>query len=220
MKTNDKKTVSKGKGLQVSGFVLILAAVAATGFFIADRSSNREPSVSERWALYVQDLSPEPKLVVLSSLQHFEASRQFTRKLLAIVQVRASIELSAWADVSYYFDVADMKNWSVGYDKRSGLLLIKAPAPDCLPPAVRTETIEIKTKGDNLVTNALFRLKDEAGKMEDELSADMMSKARASLSDKAVRAGVREGLARFAAGFSESVLKVKPAEIRIELPGD
>jgi len=219
MKTNDKKIFSRGGNLKVTGLALILAAGAA-GFLIAGRTSRGEPDVSERWALYVQDLSPESKLVVLSSLQHYEASKEFTRKLLAVVQIRASVEVSAWADVSYYFDLAQMEKWSIRYDRKAELLIVKAPEPRCLPPAVRTETIEIRTKGGNLVTNAVLRLKEEAAKMEDELSADMLSRAQASLSDAAVRAGIREGLSRTARGFCVSVLKVKPKEIRVELPGD
>lgn len=219
MKTNDKKIFSRGGNVKIAGLALILAA-GAVGFLIADRTSRREPDVSERWALYVQNLSPESKLVVLSSLQHYEASEEFTRTLLAVVRVRASVEISAWADVSYYFDLSPTEKWSVRYDRKSGLLVVGAPEPRCLPPAVRTETIEIHTKGGNLVTNAVFRLKEEAARMEDELSADMMSGAKASLSDKAVRAGIREGLSRTASGFCASVLKVKPKEIRVELPGD
>jgi hypothetical protein len=57
------------------------------------------PTVSERWALYVEHLEPEQKLVVLSSEQRYTASKEFAAKLLSIVKVQASIELSAVADV-------------------------------------------------------------------------------------------------------------------------
>lgn len=201
-------------------WVLALIAACAAGLFLVKAAEDRKPTVSERWALYVQNLKPEPKLVVLSSLQKYQASKEFTTRLLAIVNVRASIELSAWADVSYYIDVSDASKWSVDWDKKSRILTLAAPAPDCLPPAVRTETIEIRTKGSNLVTNTVFRLKSEAEKMKDELSADLLVRARASLSDEAVRAGIREGLGAFARTFCKTVLKAEPREVHIRLPGD
>jgi hypothetical protein len=217
MKTNDKKNSLQSTGLKLAALALVLIAV---GFFVAGRASNREPEVAQRWALYVQDLTPESKLVVLSSLQHYEASKAFTRKLLAVVKVRATVELSAWADVSYYFDLDQMEKWSVRYDKKSGVLEVRATEPKCLPPAVRTETIEIHTKGGNLVTNTVLKLKEQAAAMEDELSSDLVSRAEASLTDKAVREGIRQGLTRTASKFCASALKIQPKEIRVALPGD
>lgn len=219
MKTNDRKTFFSDAGFKIAALALVLIAV---GFFAVGRisSSKREPDVAQRWALYVQDLTPESKLVVLSSLQHYEASKAFTRKLLAVVKVRATVELSAWADVSYYFDLDQMEKWSVRYDKKAGILDLKATEPKCLPPAVRTQTIEIRTKGGNLVTNTVLKLKEQAAAMEDELSADLASRAEASLSDKAVRDGIRQGLTRTASKFCASALKIQPKEIRVALPGD
>jgi len=204
---------------------IVLVVLAAIGFcalsFVAWKLIyDARPTVTERWALYVENLQPESKIVVLSSSQRYAASKEFAAKLLAIVKVKASIELSAWADVFYYIDAGDPSRWSIAWDRKSRALALGAPEPDCLPPAVRTDTIEISVKGSNLVTKTIFRLKEEAAKMEDELSADLLVRARASLSDKAVREGVREGLAGIGRSFCVAVLGVAPNEVVVRLAGD
>jgi hypothetical protein len=203
------------KGFFFTGAALALALVAIVAATLVFRKPT--PSVQERWALYVQNLEPQSKLVVLSSLQKYEASKEFTAMLLAILKVQASVSLSAWADVSYYIECAAPEVWSVRWDGKTRILELKTPPPDCLPPAVRTETIEVEAKGANLVTNIVFSLKKQAEKMRSELSADLLKKARLSLSDKAVQAGIKEGLKQFALSFCAGVLKVKPAEVHIEL---
>jgi len=197
-----------------------LAAMCAIAFFAWRAVANARPSVSERWTLYVERLKPEKKLVVLSSAQRYTASKEFTAKLLALVKVRATIELSVWADVFYFVDASDPSFWTVVWDKKSRCLTLTAPAPDCLPPAVRTDSIEIKAKGANLVTNTVFRLKEEAKKMEAGLSADLLVRVRASLADETVRAGIREGIAGIGRGFCAAVLKIEPLEVTVLLPGD
>ena len=201
-------------------------ALAALGVFaiaagvLLWRSTATKPTVSERWALYVENLEPERKFVVLSSKQRYTASKEFTAKLLAVLRVKATIELSAWADVFYFVDAADPSLWLVSWDRRERILSLSAPEPDCLPPAVRTDTIEIAVKGANLVTNTIFRLKEEAARMEVELSADLAVKARASLTDKAVRAGIREGVAGIGRSFCVAALGMEPGTVIVRLPGD
>ena len=173
-------------------------------FFAWRLSAAGKPDVAERWALYVEKLQPEAKLVVLSASQRYTASREFTSKLLSIVGIKASIELGAWADVHYFIDAGDPAAWSFEWDRKTRVLRISAPAPDCLPPAVRTETIEISVKGANLLTKTLFRLKEEAARMEDELSADLLAKARAARRDQAVREGVKAGLEKVGMAFAEA----------------
>ncbi|MFA5851939.1 MAG: hypothetical protein WC820_04530 [Spirochaetales bacterium] len=206
-------------GWKIPALAALGIFVIAAGVFIG-KTIAAKPSVSERWALYVENLEPEQKLVVLSSEQRYAASKEFTAKLLAILKVKASIELSAWADVFYFVDAADPSRWSISWEKRTRSLTLSAPEPDCLPPAVRTDTIEIAVKGANLVTNTIFRLKEEAARMRDELSADLAVKARASLTDKAVRAGIREGLAGIGRSFCVAALGVDPGTVIVRLPGD
>ncbi len=193
--------------------------IAAT-FFVWRTVIASRPSVSERWALYIENLRPESKLVVLSSLQRYAASKEFTAKLLAMVKISASIELSAWADVFYYIDAGDINLWDISWDKKSRILSIFAPEPDCLPPAVRTETIEIKSKGANLVTNTVFKLKREAEILKDELSADLLAKARLSLRDPELREKIRMGLAELGGKFCAGILRVEPERVLVALAGD
>ncbi|PKL05963.1 MAG: hypothetical protein CVV53_06790 [Spirochaetae bacterium HGW-Spirochaetae-9] len=202
--------------------LVVIAAIIffALSFAVWKFAYDARPTVTERWALYVENLQPERKIFVLSSSQRYVASKEFAAKLLAIVKVKASIELSAWADVFYYIDAGDPSRWSVSWDRKSRLLSLGAPEPDCLPPAVRTDTIEISVKGSNLVTKTIFRLKEEAARMEDELSADLLVRARASLSDKVVRAGVREGIAGIGRSFCEAILGIAPNEVLVRLAGD
>jgi hypothetical protein len=197
-----------------------LAAACAVAFFAWRAVAEARPGVSERWTIYVERLKPEKKLVVLSSAQRYAASKEFTAKLLALVKVSATIELSVWADVFYFVDISDPSLWTIAWDKKTRRLTLAAPAPDCLPPAVRTDSIEINAKGANLVTNAVFRLKEEAKKMETGLSADLLVRARASLADETVRAGIREGIAGIGRGFCAAVLGIEPREVTVRLPGD
>ena len=147
---------------RAAAIVALCVLVALAGAFIAGRASAAATSPAARWALYVEKLKPDGKLVVLTAEHRYAASREFAAKLLAIVNLRASIAVSAWADVAYYLDVTDPKRWTVSWDARRRAVTVAAPEPDCMPPAVRTDTIEVSAKGANLVTNMAFRLKDEA----------------------------------------------------------
>ncbi len=196
------------------------AAVLAGSFFAWKAALDAKPTVLERWALYVENLEPGQKLVVLSSRQRYVASKEFAAKVLAIVRVKASVELSAWADVFYFVDASDPSLWTIAWNQKTRALSISAPEPGCLPPAVRTDTIEISAKGANLVTNTVFKLKEEAARMKDELSADLALRARATLSDATVRAGIREGLAGIGRSFCVAALGTEPREVFVKLPGD
>lgn len=198
----------------------VCVLVALAGAFVAGRVSAASRSPVARWTLYVEKLKPDGKLVVLTSEHRYAASKEFTAKLLAIVNLRASISVSAWADVAFYLDVTDPKRWTVSWDARRRAVTVAAPEPDCMPPAVRTDTIEVSAKGANLVTNIAFRLKEEAAKMRDELSADLMTAARASLADPAVRDGIRQGLSNVARSFCVAAYGVQPETVAALLPGD
>lgn len=199
--------------LAVAGLVI---AIAAEGYFVL-KSSWSNKAVTEHWTTYIENIEPSQKLVVLTVDQRYAASKEFSAKLLSIANIHASIDLSAWAVVSYFVDVSDAALWSVVWDRNSKILTLSAPDPDCLLPAVKTETIEIKSHGANLVTNAVFKLKTEAEKMLSELSADFQVAARAAMSEEAVRKGMRAGLEGFARNFCATILKIEPLEVKIRL---
>ena len=210
--------MTRGRTAAIIVALGVFAALA--GSFVAGRASAAAKSPAARWALYVEKLKPDGKLVVLTAEHRYAASREFAAKLLAIVNLRASIAVSAWADVAYYLDVTDPKRWTVSWDARRRAVTVAAPEPDCMPPAVRTDTIEVSAKGANLVTNMAFRLKEEAANMRNELSADLMAAARASLADPAVRDGVRRGLAGVARSVCVAAYGVEPETVTALLPGD
>lgn len=208
------------RGPAAAAIVALGVLVALAGAYVAGRASAAARSPAARWALYVEKLKPDGKLVVLTSEHRYAASKEFSAKLLAIVDLRASVSVSAWADVAYYLDVTDPKRWAISWNRRRRAITVAAPEPDCMPPAVRTGTIEVSAKGANLVTNAAFRLKAEAVKMQAELSADLLAAARASLSDSAVRDGIRQGLVNVARSFCAAAYGVEPETVTALLPGD
>jgi hypothetical protein len=76
---------------------------------------------------------------------------------------------------------------------------------------------KILAKGANPLTNTVFRLKEEAAKMEAELSADLMRQAKATLSDPEIRRGIAKGLEGVVSSFCVSALKLKPSTIAVVL---
>lgn len=201
--------------------VALIAGLSAAGFYVSGRIARAaESRIGERWALYVEGLKSEGKLVVLSSSQRFTASREFTSKLLAVVRLKASLELSAWAEVHYYLDVSDPSRWSVRWDPKARRLSMEAPEPECLLPAVRTETIEVRAKGANLVTNTVFKLKEEATKMKDELSSDLLERAREAMKNPELREAIRAGAAKAGGSFCLAALGIEAAEVAVSFAGD
>ena len=197
------------------GFILAAALILTAAVLLQGH-----PAVMERWNLYVEKLVPERKLLVLSSAQRYTASKEFTAKVLAIVQVKASITIEAWADVFYVVDASDPGAWKIGWNRKTKVLSLEAPEPSCLPPAVRTDTIEVRSRGANLLTNILFRLKEEAVRLQSELSAELAVRAKAALSDEAVRAGARAGLAGIGRSFCIAAFGVEPKTVVVTFAQD
>jgi len=198
-----------GSGFRFKGSTLLIAMLAIAVILVAlglGLRSFLRPRVEEKWSLYIERVFPERKLLVLSSAQRYAASKEFTARILAIVNIRASVEIEAWADVFYVVDASDPAAWEIAWDRKTRALSIVAPEPECLPPAVRTETIEVRSTGANILTKTLFRLKAEAVKMQAELSRDLAARARESLSDPGIRQAALEGLEGIGRTFCEAVL--------------
>ena len=103
-----------------------------------------EKDVSDRFVVYIEGTNPAGKLVVLEGIERFTASRDFTARILSLVKVDARIEISAMADTAYYVDLADPSQWKASWAPKTGRLRLTVPPPGLLPPAVRTDTIEVK----------------------------------------------------------------------------
>lgn len=198
--------------------VLVLALGAGLGLALGLRSflgklAPGQKEVSERFVLYIEGMAPAGKLVLEESVQRMTASREFSLRILALVALEAKIEVSALADVAYYIDMRDTAHWKVDWDPISSTLGIEAPPPDCLPPAIRTESIEVKTEGANLVSSAIFRIRKEVEALKGELSADFLGKARASLAAPELREKLGSSLEETARAFCGNVLRVRPKNI-------
>ena len=85
---------------------------------------------------------------------------------------------------------------------------------------MRTDTIEITIKGGNLVSNAVFRLKKEAESMQDELSKDLLKRAKETLSDSEIRSKIKDGLAGMGKSFCVSILGVEPESVVVRFDQD
>jgi hypothetical protein len=206
---------------QLSTKVIVLCVVmivcAAALVVTVQVLSHSKPSVEQRFSVYLEKLTPNPMVVVATTQQRYTASKEFTAKLLAIFNLHAKIRLTAVADVTYVVPASDPSAWSVTWDEKTRTLRVIAPAPDCLLPAIHTDTIEIYTENSNMLTNMMFQLKEEAARMNAELSNDMLARAKATLSEPEVRSSIEEGLRKFAEGFCESARLGKPRAIEIKM---
>lgn len=193
---------------------IVCAVALVVTIQVLSRSS---PSIEQRFSVYLEKLVANPMVVVATTQQRYTASKEFTAKLLAIFNLHAKIRLTAVADVTYVVPASDPSAWNVNWDAKTRTLRLKVPAPDCLLPAIHTDTIEIYTENSNILTNMMFQLKEEAARMNAELSHDMLVRAQATLSEPEVRSSIEEGLRKFAEGFCESARLGKPRAIEIEM---
>ncbi|MEN6499090.1 MAG: hypothetical protein ABFC65_00975 [Rectinema sp.] len=197
-------------------FILTLMLAVIT-VVVVQVLGHSEPDVQSRFTIYLQKLEPSPMVVAATTQERYEASKEFTTKLLAIFNIKASIRLSAVADITYVIPASDPSAWRIQWDAKTHRLTLSTPAPDCLLPAVHTDTIEIVTENSNILTNTLFSLKEEAARMQSELSNDLLTQAKATLGEPAIQATIEEGVRRFAATFCESARLGKPAAIDVHL---
>jgi len=199
-------------------FLLILTLVlAVVTVVVVQVLAHPRPDVRSRFTLYLQKLEPRPMVVAATTQERYEASKEFTARLLAIFNIKARIRLSAVADITYVIPASDPSAWTIQWDARARTLALSTPAPDCLLPAVHTDTIEIIIENSNILTNTLFSLKEEAARMQSELSNDLLTHARATLAEPAVRTAIEDGVRRFAATFCESARLGTPAFIEVRL---
>jgi hypothetical protein len=195
--------------------ILLLVVSWAVFSVLVGRYRPVEKDVSERFVLYLEGLRPAGKLVLLSATDRYTASKDFTAKLLSLLKIEASVEISAVADTSFCIDLTDTAHWRASYNPRTRHLSIKAPAPGILPPAVRTETIEVRTKGANLISSNVFSLKKEAEKMRSELSADIAKRETKAAQDPEIRSHIASNLESVARSFCSSTLNIQPESVEV-----
>ncbi len=197
-------------------FILMLALAIAAVVTVQVLAMSR-PSVQERFSIYLEKIAPRSMLVAATTQQRYEASKEFTAKLLAIFNVKAKIRLTALAEVTYVVPASNPSEWSVSWNSRTRVLTMTTPAPDCLLPAVHTDTIEIYTENSNILTNMIFSLKEEAARMQSELSDDLLARAKMTLQTPEVRTTIEDGLRKCAVHFCQATRLGIPSEVRIEM---
>jgi hypothetical protein len=200
--------------------ILVLAVGAAAGLAfgissLLGRFHLFEKDVSDRFVLYIEGMSPASKLVLLQGVERFTASKEFTATILAVLNLNAGIEISALADTAYYVDLADASKWKARWSPRAGRLRITAPAPEALPPAVRTDTIEVRTTGANLLSSTVFQLRKETEAMRANLSSDLLEQSRKALRAPELRSRLSESLGKSARSFCEAVLGISPRTVEV-----
>lgn len=163
-------------GIAVGIGLAILAAI-----FLLLRCTTRQPDMQERILLYFEELQPAGKLVLLSARQRYSLSREFSARLLALIDVQARIDLGVIADLSYYIELTDPSALHIEWDRPSRHLSVLLPPLQLLPPAIRTETITTQTEGANLVSEFMFKLKRAAESMKAGLSEEVARQAVLSL---------------------------------------
>lgn len=174
-----------------------------------------EKDVSDKFVVYIEGTTPSSKLVVLQGVERFTASKDFTAHILSLVRVDARVEITAMADTAYYVDLADASQWKASWSPKAGRLKLTVPPPGLLPPAVRTDSIEVKTTGANIVSSALFQLKKETESLKADFSKDMLAQGSASLARPELRARMAASLETSARAFCESMLHVSPKSVEV-----
>lgn len=201
----------------VVGSLIITVFLAVVTVSVILVLSHRQPSVQEKFTVYLEHLRPAPMLVAARATERLVASKEFTGRLLAIFKLKATIHLSVLADITYVLPVDNPSAWKVSWDGRQRVLTLFTPEPECLLPAIHTDSIEIRTEGATVLARTVLQLKEKAAKMKEELSEDLLKKARQSLSDPEVRGTIAEGVRAFARTFCLSA-RIDPSRIEVVLP--
>jgi len=142
-----------------SGMIVGLGSAAffiAAGIAIGLMAAKRPDPlvVQETIKSYVQGMATAGKLVLVEAQQQLELSETTPGLLFGDntfgrflgIRSDATVEASAWADLSFVVDLYSTEKWSVSYDPvDGGLLAFAAPPLSMLTPAVHTDTIRIQT---------------------------------------------------------------------------
>ena len=111
----DRERISKPVILLfILTLVLSIATVVTVQVF-----SRYKPDIRSKFNLYLEKLEPQSMLVVATTQERYEASKEFTAKLLAIFNIRAKIRLSAVADVTYIIPASDPSAWSIDWNSKA-----------------------------------------------------------------------------------------------------
>ncbi|MBU0927660.1 MAG: hypothetical protein KKA67_07915 [Spirochaetes bacterium] len=195
----------------LAGGLSVAVALVAAGVYIGVtlRRGPDPAAVETSFRGYVESLAVAGKIVLVEAKERVFI-RQTTPGFLfgdtaigRLLGVRsdATIEASAWADVSFAIDLYSTEAWSARYDPADGgSLSVAAPPLAMLTPAIHTDTIEIRTVDRSIFLDEA-RLETSALR---DLTARFVEAASRMIDDPALRekaaAAVEATVRMFAAG--------------------
>ncbi len=200
--------------------LLGLSVLAAVSIAILPKLLSPVTNVTNSFVMYLEEIKPAGKLVILTSRQRYSLSRDFSARLFRLIQIKSSVELSVLADLAYYIEVSDPATCRAQWNRQSRVLTVSLPRPEVLPPAILTDTLEVSSKGANFISENLFRLREASKSMQSDLSADLLREARASLESPEIRAKIRASIAALADKHFRSRYGSRPFEVVVLIDSD
>lgn len=226
MKTK-KAVKTHKKAWLVAGLILAVLFVSA-GIYIGI-SFARAPKpmeVEASFRLYFEKLSASGKIVLLEAREHLLLKETTVgllfgdSKLGRFLGIRsdATVEASAWADLSFVIDLYAPESWAVRYDpKNGGRLILAAPPLSMLTPAVLTDSIEIRSLEKSIFLN---QAKLEASALKG-LTTRFVEAASAMLREPEIRSRAYSSLEALVKMFVDNAgLKAESLEISFASPED
>ncbi len=208
----EAKTATRRSGRAgfIAGLSIAVVLVGAGAYLgVAVSSAPLAPAVESSFSSYVEGLSATGKIVVVEAGERLEIRRTTPGLLfgdttvgrLLGVRSDATVEASAWADLSFIIDLNATEAWSVRYDPaEGGRLSVAAPPIAMLTPAIHTDTISIVTTDRSVFLDERLL---EARAMRD-LTARFVEAASAMLDEPELREKAAAAIEDIARSFSRT----------------
>ncbi|HSV56895.1 MAG TPA: hypothetical protein VLH39_07280 [Magnetospirillaceae bacterium] len=189
----------------LSGALFLVALGALGGVLLAVRAGSRQ-LVQREFLSYIESLSETGKLVLVEGRERLTVRETARGQLfgnttvgdLLGIRSDATVELSAWAELSWAVDLQDTALWSVRLNRRERSLHISAPPLMTLTPALRTETIEARVLDRSIFLNE----KHMIDTVRRALTARFEEIARSTSEQPEIRARAASSLSAIALAFS------------------
>jgi hypothetical protein len=193
----------KPKTILFLGLLLLVLGIAV-GLYLSIRVLSPK-RVEQSFLTYIEGLAETGKLVLMQGRELLTVRESAKGQLFGdttlgdLLHIRsdAVVELSAWAELSWAVDLADVSRWSLRRNKKNRALYITAPPLQTLTPALRTETLEAR-----ILDRSIFL--DEKKMVESvryALTGRFEEIARATSQDPGIRAKAAEALSSIALAF-------------------
>lgn len=207
----EQKT-AKPRALKPSFLLGLMSALllfgAGISFALVLGRVQRPAAVERSFVSYIEGLAVSGKLVLVQARERLTI-RDTTPGFLfgdgAVgrflgIRSDATIEVSAWADLSFAVDLNGTEGWAVRYlPADGGRLELAVPPLGMLTPAVLTETVEAKVSDRSIFLDE-SRLLESARR---SLTARFVEAASAMVDDPAVREKAADALVALARTFAE-----------------